>query len=397
MLKWEDIEKKVEEHKLDFRRTYKCVNKSNPPKGSIREIHLDNLIKEYNSVINILFLNFKNFTKEHKTKAYEIHSEFRDYLQRAFFRLKVRVKIPTDLGTIVDKNILEEDLDFDFSEEEKINDNKLDTVDTKNIDKMPQTKVEFLNTASKLIPDFDGKTENLQSFLDSLNLVDSIQETHEQVAVELVKTKLKGTARNLISNESSLQQIIAKLKTSVKGESVEVLAAKLMNVKQNNKSANIYAKEIEDLAKSLTNAYISDGLTIELAEKYSTQTAVRAITKNATNEKVKIVMESGQFTNMNEAVAKFVNSCTEVFGQSNAILHFNRNNNYNNNQANWNRGYAFGRGQNRKAYRGRGRGSFQNNTRYRANNRSNQGNIRYTNDVQNSENPNRPLNTQNSQ
>ena len=39
--------------------------------------------------------------------------------------------------------------------------------------KIMQTVVEFLNTASKLITNFDGKSENLRYFLDSLSLVDS--------------------------------------------------------------------------------------------------------------------------------------------------------------------------------------------------------------------------------
>ena len=66
---------------------------------------------------------------------------------------------------------------------------------------MPQTATEFLNTAAKLIPEYDGKTDNLQSFIDSLCLVDSIKETHEAIAVNLLKTKLKSAIRNSIYSE----------------------------------------------------------------------------------------------------------------------------------------------------------------------------------------------------
>ncbi|KAI8123988.1 hypothetical protein CVS40_5815 [Lucilia cuprina] len=176
---------------------------------------------------------------------------------------------------------------------------------------MSQTVVEFLNSASRLITDYDGKSENLRSFLGSLALVDSIKGSHESTAASLIKTKLKGTARNLIDNEATITEIIGKLNSTVKGESVEVLSSKIMKIRQNNKTANAYCTDIENLIKSLENAYISDGLSCELASKYSTQVAVKALTKNCTIDKVKLIMKAGQFNSMNEAVIKFVNSYTE--------------------------------------------------------------------------------------
>ena len=57
-------------------------------------------------------------------------------------------------------------------------------------------------------------------------LEDTIKDTHEEAAVSVIKTKLRGNARNLISDESTISQIISKLETHVKGESVEVLSAR---------------------------------------------------------------------------------------------------------------------------------------------------------------------------
>lgn len=68
-----------------------------------------------------------------------------------------------------------------------------------------------MKTAASLILDFDGRLENLASFIDALELVDPIKESHESVAVLLVKTKLKSLARNLVDKENSLQHIIDTL------------------------------------------------------------------------------------------------------------------------------------------------------------------------------------------
>ena len=91
--------------------------------------------------------------------------------------------------------------------------------------------------------------------------------------------KLKGNAKNLIDGEFTIAGI-NKLKVDVKAELVWVLSAKLMSIKQSNKTPTSYCTEIENLAKSLQTAYISDGLSCELAAKYSTQVAVKAITNN---------------------------------------------------------------------------------------------------------------------
>jgi len=79
---------------------------------------------------------------------------------------------------------------------------------------------------------------------------------------------------------------------------------------------------VEKLTKALEGAYISEGLSQSLANKYSTTTAVKAMTQNCSIDKVKLIMQAGTFTNMNDAISKFVNSCRR--GNSNQ----GNNNNY---------------------------------------------------------------------
>jgi len=64
------------------------------------------------------------------------------------------------------------------------------------------TPTEFLKLAKSIIQEFDGNAENLKSFLDSLNLVNSLKESHEALAVSLNKTKL----RMFVPNRSRLLQ-----------------------------------------------------------------------------------------------------------------------------------------------------------------------------------------------
>jgi len=103
-------------------------------------------------------------------------------------------------------------------------------------------------------------------FLDALGLLDTLKGTHAA--------------------------IITQLSSTVKGGSVEVISAMLLNLQQKNKTANQYTKEVEKLTKAFEGAYISEGLSQILANKYSTTTAVKSMTQNCSINKVKVIMQA---------------------------------------------------------------------------------------------------------
>lgn len=195
----------------------------------------------------------------------------------------------------------------------------------------------------KTVPDFDGNPDCLLRFLDALELAKLSVGAHEKIAVLTIKTKLIGKARNCLSNtETTIDQIIASVKAGVKSESTDVITGKIMNLRQLNKSAQVYVEELTKLTDALKGAYISEGFTSTIADKYATKQAVKAMTQNANNGKVKLVMEAGQFSDLNEATSKFLES--------------------NNNTANSASVLYMGNG-----FRGRFRGRFRNNYNPRSN------------------------------
>ena len=79
---------------------------------------------------------------------------------------------------------------------------------------MAQTVEQFLNVASKLISDADGSATNLQSFLDGLVMINNIRGEHKNIAVPFITTRL-------ITNENTIDEMIAVLKNSINGDSLE--------------------------------------------------------------------------------------------------------------------------------------------------------------------------------
>lgn len=239
-------------------------------------------------------------------------------------------------------------------------------------DTMVQTKEEFLVYASKLLPDFDGSFANLQSFCDGLSLVNLSVGTHGEAAVELVKTKLKNDSRMYISNEATLQAIIATLKDKIKPDSTAVVTSKLMGVSQAKKKVNEYVKEVETLTASLKRAYIAEGVPLPLADQYATRSAVEAMQKNAASDKVRLLMEAGKFVDLNEAVDKFVKANNDEATGTASINYVNKRYGVNNQRGRRGNHRNY-RGSNGYYYNNNGNSNrnYQNGNNWRSNNNNN--------------------------
>lgn len=341
---WNDLVSKLEISKSKFNQSFKCLNKTKTPKDKTQIKHLKILIAHHNKIANEIAQAYHLLSPDQEIQITNFFQTIKTRLSVLFTRLNKEFQIPNNLTDSIEAKFSESEEESSGTEDsDKDSDKDSDTEDLapplelsvlegdsnsvnnsdkkipnpdnssdKKILKMTMTPAEFINTAAKLLPDFDGKFENLQRFLDALSLLDTIKESNESIAVTLIKTKLLGTARNLINSENSIESIKATLVAKVKGNTTQAVTAKLLNIRQNNKSPNDFAKDIEETTKLLQNAYISEGLTPELAETYSTQTAVKAVIKNANSDKIKIIMQAGQFSSVNQAATKFIESSSDV-------------------------------------------------------------------------------------
>lgn len=382
----ENVEPLIAELDDQFKASFKRVNKERQPTIRVAIQNLNELITIFNEIRKIINANWNKLDEENREIAQEVYDRYTAYLKRGFERQSRQLVIED--GQEVPLIPQPDDTDTDTS------------TDTESEDEQEMAAA-FISLATKILPVFDGKAENLQTFTDALNLLSTQVGEHADLAIAIIKTKLTGTARTLITDEATIPAIIATLGNRVKGESSAAILAKLENVKQGGKSANVFIKEIEDLAKMLEASYISKGIPADTAMEFATQSAVKAVSKNASNDNVKLIVQAGHFQNMNDLVAKFVSTATEA--QSPASILYTKGNYRGNNRGNrGNRGYRGNRGrgnnnnhqnnntnggnnnQNRGQNRGRNNNNNRNNGGYRGNNRNNvyyagQGNGQSTN------------------
>lgn len=360
---WNLIHTKLNNIKDEVIRESKRAIKAKVPKSEAVRLEIrDNLLKYFNELTIILKKYWNSLDEAQKSIGRTIFLTVRDKVGRAFCILDVNFKIPISCTEQIDPLVLDEDC---------VLETESDDSDDRSSAKMPLSTVEFLNFASKIVPqDFDGAPDKLQSFLDSLELLKNNSEGHEQNAVAFIKTRLSGKARDLITNQNSLDSITTSLKNGIKGENSRVITAKLQNLRQNTKDSVTFSSEISNLADKLKRAYIVEGVPTETANLYTTESVVKALSQNANTEKARIVMEAGSFGTVEEAINKFININPNITGNTN-IYHFRGINRGNNNFTRFSRYNNRGRLSN---YNGnRNRNQIQNNNYTNNNNHNSRG------------------------
>lgn len=191
-----------------------------------------------------------------------------------------------------------------------------------------QTMADIFKLADTILPrEFDGTPSKLTSFLDALELFGgNLGTCTQENAVRIIKTRLSGKARDLITNEETVQGIIDTLKKGIKIPTSAQVAAKLLAVKQ---TATVleYAKEVESLAEQLRRSYLSERIPLDTAESLVAQQTTLALVRNARTERVQTIMEAGSFKSSEEAITKFVASASSTASANVAYTRRSQQNN----------------------------------------------------------------------
>lgn len=393
-MEWEQLAQRIKEIKEIFEKSYKSVSQKRSIQKDTLIRHANILVQSFNDVRILVHENRAVINKTNWSKVSKLLIRLRLNLSNVKGKHQLDIFIPTILNTPLtlespeensvklnsdsendETEIKETDLndltipalitlstqDDDIEQENELN-SSTNTIDFKEnlitmADQVTKDR-EYVKQVSSSIPEFDGNKLSLNRFLTALRIVDITKGDQEGLAVEVIKSKIIGTILYKVQNEKTITDIINKLKDNVKGESPDVLKAKLMNIKQKGKTASQYATEMDSLRKQLEAAFIDNGLDPDNAEKFSTKESISAMIKNCEHEKLKVILEAGNFVTFNDVMGKYIHCSTEMTGSASTVL-FQRGRN--------NRGGSY------PPQRGRGNGrgnyySYNNNNSYNRNN-----------------------------
>jgi len=162
------------------------------------------------------------------------------------------------------------------AEEEEDKESDISVPDIKeNILADPAAQRAYIKDISNAIPEFNGQKIHLQRFITALMLVYLTKGTFEDMAVEVIKSKIIGFTLYKVQNETTINSIIMKLLDTIVGETSDVVKAKMAKTSQKGKTAEKFTSEIDSLQKLLE------------ADKFSTKEAITTMFKNCEHGRLK--------------------------------------------------------------------------------------------------------------
>lgn len=184
-----------------------------------------------------------------------------------------------------------------------------------------------IRRATSLVPMYDGSSDQLESFVDALNLLAEITPADQTAtAVRYVKTRLTKRARlGLSNNLATIQDIINDLNARCKSqEKPESLIAKLKQIKKSTTTE--FCDEIENLTLKLKSLYMEKQIPEDVANSMATKVGLESLINGIPSSETKIILKAGNFTNIQEAILK-VNENTS--SQNAQVLFTNTTKQYN--------------------------------------------------------------------
>lgn len=358
------------------------------------EEYTRDIISTHDNIVEFVASFYGTLDTDWKTYFRDQLIYIRDKTIECFGKLNSRHTVSTNLLEKV--QVQEEESDYsgettsDSEDEDpikSISENYFEETETETMSN-PLSVTDFLRLAAQTINrNFSGDPLALNSFINSVKLLQQVAGEHGDLLRQFVITKLEGRALEAIpEGESDINAILNALKAAIKPDSSKVIEGRMLALRVDRSKVQEFTKQAEELAEALERSLIVEGISQNKAKSMSIDKTVEMCRQSAKSDLVKSVLAATTFTNPKEVVAKFVveaaietkekqilafkaqqkrgnNNRGRGYGRNNQNgwrnqNGYNNNNNYNRNGYNGNNNYR-GRGQ------GRGRGGRRNNDNYR--------------------------------
>lgn len=165
MVRFTQLSILINDHTKEFDRLYKCLNKKDVPKSPTKEKHISDLILSYNAIVTLILKYNDQCTTIQKSQIKERQSGLRKKLSKLFNALKVNINIPKNFDNIVINVVntpIRENSSYDFDADLNIDNLFLNMAEAAAL-----AKSQWINTYSKVIPEFDGTPESATRFYDA--------------------------------------------------------------------------------------------------------------------------------------------------------------------------------------------------------------------------------------
>lgn len=285
--------------KVEFQKIAKRIIKSDISNNKeTLDKYLNSLINIYNrhaaasnKIWNLLSPDEKDLLK---TQFVYI----RDRTLQAFALLNCKYNVPRNLLEQISSDQIDPDIEFNTNE------TIMTEMDPSN----------FLKLASSIIKPYSGDPNNLASFLNSVDLINSLSTAVcTPFLIQFIKTRLEGKALEAIpSNANTVEEIKNALKKNIKPDPSEVIESKLLALRLDRKPLQDFTSEAEGLAERLKRSLVMEGVSDSKATDMVIKKMTETCRKSARSDLIKSVLASSKFESPQEVLSKFVLEIAEA-------------------------------------------------------------------------------------
>jgi hypothetical protein len=160
----------------------------------------------------------------------------------------------------------------------------------------PNRNVFDNKTAISIVPIYNGDPENLDVFSEAIKYLDSITDTTNKTSmIRFIKTRMVKKAKTVAASKETIAEIITALEENCKSKETTVsLEAKIMSLKQGNKTATKYTEELESLTTKLLDLYIKSGTSVTQSETIVNSLAIKSLMSGCKNAGVKMLLKTSK-------------------------------------------------------------------------------------------------------
>lgn len=204
-------------------------------------------------------------------------------------------------------------------------------VETEISETMPKLNVDF---ALRLIPDFNGDRKDFHKFVSCCDVANSdlSQAADSQLLVNIIKSKLSGSAYNVVKHKTftTWDELKAALQEQfLETRSIAQLQSELIKTKQNQgESVRSFANRVEQLLNDLNDACIAtEGREAATTiNNLNSKTAFKTFVEGL-NYSLKLIIKASRFTKLSDAIEAAVEEERNLFENSYQNKTFNKNKN----------------------------------------------------------------------
>lgn len=166
-------------------------------------------------------------------------------------------------------------------------------------------QIEFISVCNDVVPFFDGKYENLTSFMKSIELLNNLVTSEfEELFVLFLKPKIAGVTE--IADCKTVDEILRILKLNITAEHSRIIYARLILIQIKNNDLLDFEYKVRKTSNHLVNASIAVGCSRITANGIATEKAIEVARANYKLSFIKIILTSCTFETPSEVITKFL-------------------------------------------------------------------------------------------